>query len=929
FRAGVAPHQGGARLIDTNGDGVPDSREFAGSHRYNTAVALAERFAKDEGAVSTVILASGETQVDAVTAAGLAGNLNAPVLLTRSSMLPHNVARFIDENNVTDVVIVGGTAAVPDRIVTAVESLGSRPNVERVSGADRYATAAAIGSRIAGPSPTWCGSTQPAAILVNGGDAGRADAVVSGPLAFRLALPVLLTSADMLPDSTEAFLTDNKIERVVIVGGTGAVSAGVVDTLVEDVGVVRVQRIAGSSVADTSVKIAKEMMSTACSAVLSTNPDMVALVNRDAIADGIAAAPVMGRGIGGGGTVPILLVGDDLPAEVSDYLASTPDMRAGHGKTHMSIVAVGGTAVVSNAVMADAVAAATTSSMLTAEIMPVKYTAATLRAAKVDSNTGDALDPATTTTDSHGCALAVTLLKAVGDYSCQFRVKFSDDVKLAKDGPDTDTTVSDDERRGTVEDPTMYRINGRRLAASGATAASDEPVSLNALIWTADRTVTITLSHHLMAGNTIAVDNSHNEAKNMRLGANRDMRKLEPSSVTLGAATTMADRSAPLVEILAVAGSQTFDVIVTEPAFAHDELAGSHWRNYVTVKGQSKTGDSRKAADFESAGTKAPAPDSDVGRQGTTHRRYTVSVDKALKAGDIVSIHARTFVDRSGRYNRGVDAKVAAAKSNTVKPADPNGTGYLEVSSVTMGDYVHHMQAMATIGSDRTSPTDMTVKAKATGIASGARGNGWAIYGYDDRTLSDSRFKIDVAVDTTHQRISYTISDVLPAKPHREPQIGDLAAALVKNSTFAANFAVVWAGTERDRTATLTDTNPDGVMLQGGKSKVGVVVKFNAPLASLDTDGDTLASNIALKINMDANPADVIDVAWAPPDSQVHITYTSTSMARLPQRSGFRVITADVAYTYNATGTAYTNDNAGNMRELLSNLRRDPNIKPN
>ncbi|MCY4517216.1 MAG: hypothetical protein OXB99_08265, partial [Acidimicrobiaceae bacterium] len=56
-----AANTSGEVLIDTNGDNVPDSREFAGSHRYNTAVALAERFAADEGSISTVILASGES----------------------------------------------------------------------------------------------------------------------------------------------------------------------------------------------------------------------------------------------------------------------------------------------------------------------------------------------------------------------------------------------------------------------------------------------------------------------------------------------------------------------------------------------------------------------------------------------------------------------------------------------------------------------------------------------------------------------------------------------------------------------------------------------------------------------------------------------------------------------------------------------------
>ena len=42
-----------------------------------------------------------------------------------------------------------------------------------------------------------------------------------------------------LPQATEDFLVDNKVERVVvIVGGTSAVSADIEEALVEDVGVV-------------------------------------------------------------------------------------------------------------------------------------------------------------------------------------------------------------------------------------------------------------------------------------------------------------------------------------------------------------------------------------------------------------------------------------------------------------------------------------------------------------------------------------------------------------------------------------------------------------------------------------------------------------------------------------------------------------------
>ncbi len=547
-------------LIDTNGDNVPDSREFAGSHRYNTAVALAQQFADDEGSISTVIIASGETEVDAVTASGLAGNLNAPVLLTRSNQLPHNVARFIDEQNVTNVVVVGGTAAVPDSIVTAIESLGSRPSVERIAGDDRYATAAAIGDRLGGPNPTWCGSAQTAAIVVNGGDDGRADAVISGPLAFRLGLPVLLTAADEVPEATASFLTDNRVERVVVVGGMTSVSAGVVNTLVENVGVVNVQRISGGSAAATSVMVAKEMLGN-CADVLSTNPDLVALVNRDATADGIAAAPVLGRGLGDGRAVPILLVDDELPAAVSDYLASTAEVRRGQ-KTHQRIVAIGGTAVVSASVMADAVAAAQTSSALTATIKPVKYTRATLAAAQTAARNSDAADDT--------CPAAVTLRKAVGDYTCQFKVTFSDDVKLPPSANVRAGTVTAAQALGTAYDPKLYRLNGRRIEAASATAqAADEPVALNDLVFTADRTVTLTLSHHLEAGDTITVDNSANEASRdsdiNRLGDNSDRRKLEPASLTLAALSLPTDRTAPVVEIIAVAGEATFDVVITEP----------------------------------------------------------------------------------------------------------------------------------------------------------------------------------------------------------------------------------------------------------------------------------------------------------------------------------------------------------------------------
>ena len=897
-------------LIDTNGDGVKAEREFAGSHRYNTAVALAKRFASDEGSISTVILASGETQVDAVTASGLAGNLNAPVLLTRSSRLPHNVARFIDEQNVTDVVIVGGTAAVSDAVVTALESLGSRPNVSRVSGADRYATAAAIGGELGGPNPTWCGSDQSAAILVNGGSEGRADAIAIGPMAFRLGLPMLLTGADELPEATSAFLTDNKVERVVVVGGMTSVSDGIVDSMVEDVGVVNVQRISGGSAAATSVMVAKEMLGN-CAAVLQTNQNLVALVNRDATADGIAAAPVLGRGLGDAGSVPILLVGDELPAAVSDYLASTADVRAGM-KTHLEVVAIGGTAVVSTSVMTDAVAAAKTSSGLTATITPLVYNAGTLAAAQAGTTPFSAVVP--------GAAS-----KSVGDYETRFSVTFSDDVKEPGDA-DNSGTANDSaaDRVGTVLDPTMYRLNGRRLQAFVATA--DETGAVNDLIFTANRTVTIMLSHHLEAGDTITVNNVANEAAGGRLGANADLRTLEEASLTLGAVTTAVDRNAPVVEVVAVSGQTTFDILVSEPNVLHSEIfqngaAGANLTDFLSVEPHNRDSDRRTTGITVAAAAKTALSGAGQKANGRAdvNVRYEITATPALQHGDVIVIERKAILDRGGRGSPLIRYTVPRVKTGTPGPV---GSGNLEVQSVSIGNYVHGAQANADIS------TDMDVLAKAGGVASGARGNGWTIFGYDDRAqgqASTNAFEIDVAVDIANQRISYTISDALPIRPHRLATIGDLAAALVSNDDFNANFALRYEGGTRPtagkRTA-LTATNAAGVDFSGGMSSVGVVVKFNAAIASAFGDLTALAGDIAGRFT--GTPV----ISIVNPDNEVHISYTSASMAELPTRAGFRVIAANRATGYGDTSVTPNVTAETNVREILNSLRPDASITP-
>ena len=874
-------------LLDTNDDGIGDTREFAGSHRYNTAVALAQRFASDARSISTAIVASGETQVDAVSASGLAGYLRAPILLTRSRQLPHNVARFINEQNVTRVIIVGGTAVVPNAIKTAIEALDSQPTVERVSGVDRYETAAAISDRIGGSSPRWCGTTQTSAILVNGTEVGRADTIAIGPLAYGLRMPILLTEADTLPTVTRTFLTTNKIQRVVIIGSDAAVSDRIRTSLVDDVGVAGVRRIAGGTAEATSVAIAREMRGS-CADELSTNLDMVALVNRDASSDGIAAAPVLGRGVGNIGAVPVLLVGRRLSYEVSDYLASTPEFRSGHGDTHMSILAIGGTAVVSKAVMAQAVAAARTGAELTATI-------------RVE------IDPFTGEYETHTTG---------GVTGGVFTVTFSDDVAR----PAVGESVS-----GTVLDPTMYRINGRRIAGVTSSGTSDEPIELVDFIYIQDRTVTIELSHLLEPGDTITVLGGD------RVGAGGDLRRLERASLTLAKLTAADDRYAPIVDILAIAGPSQFKVFITEPNLLYNQLTGPDWDDYIRINGKGNrtvSVDAQPTDVFDA-----------VGRHRATHE-LLVTTSVPLVAGDSITVERQAVLDKRGIGN--------SRRHRVVPP--PKEPGKFEISNVYVGNQVHTVrQASVTIETaDATPVAKMRVTAKTTGPTAGAKGNDWVLYGYDNRPGANGAEKaartnainIEVIADPMNKHILYWITERTPVRDIDRPaNLLDLASALNKNRTFSSNFTldyvraddgVTKANPADTKETPLGATDPAGLRFSGGVSAAAVLVRFNDAVQSLTAPQPNEEYDIVTDLVPLGATGYVSSAYFSSLSDEIFVTYWASDIEALPQQSVFRIIQEGRATNYfNAEGTEVdTLEGTGSARTVLRSLRLDSSLKP-
>jgi putative cell wall-binding protein len=208
--------------------------------------------------------------------------------------------------SVTDVIIVGGTAAVSQGVQDAVEADGF--NVTRVAGPTRYETAAEIASEIGSVGQVGGLDT---AIIASG--ANFPDALAGGPVAYAEGLPLLLVQPDSIPSATESALTDLGVEQVVILGGTAAVSDAVQADL-EDLTGNDAIRVAGTNRFGTAAEVSRFQEDT-----LDWTIGEILLASGLNFPDALAGGP-----LGGERTASILLLASvpDDTLERADELSS-------------------------------------------------------------------------------------------------------------------------------------------------------------------------------------------------------------------------------------------------------------------------------------------------------------------------------------------------------------------------------------------------------------------------------------------------------------------------------------------------------------------------------------------------------------------------------------------------------------------------------
>ena len=291
---------------------TPPLIRTGGADRFETS-ALISAATFDEDA-PVVYIASGANYPDALSAAAAAGAKDAPVLLVLKDEVPQVIVDELTRLNPARAVIVGGTDVISDKVQSVV---GRYSVTSRVAGATRFETSANLSATFEpGVDVAYIasGSNYPDAL------AGAAAAGATGG-------PVLLVQQTEIPTAVLTELVRLEPNKIVVLGGTTAVSSDVEANLNRLIA--PTTRIGGATRFDTATAVSKDTYPDGASTVYITSganfPDALA---------GAAAA--------GATDAPVLLVYEtEIPASVKVELERLKPTN---------IVVLGGTTVISAAV---------------------------------------------------------------------------------------------------------------------------------------------------------------------------------------------------------------------------------------------------------------------------------------------------------------------------------------------------------------------------------------------------------------------------------------------------------------------------------------------------------------------------------------------------------------------------------------------------
>jgi len=264
----------------------PSVIRLGGRDRIATSLRISDEGWADDGAPCAVI-AGGYDFADAMAGVPLAAMLDAPVLLTKGDVPESELMTQLEKLGTKKAVLLGGEGRISADFAAALESRGIA--VERISGRDRYATAAAVGRRMLELG------AQPDRIFITSG-ASYPDALSVSPAAGVLGLPILYAAPDgSLSADTLEFLAQCGTPDAVIVGGSAAVPEAVSQSLAA-AGVSVSERLSGPDRYKTSLAVNRRF-----DTVLSG--ERIALASGEDFPDALSGSALAARQ-----AIPVMLI---------------------------------------------------------------------------------------------------------------------------------------------------------------------------------------------------------------------------------------------------------------------------------------------------------------------------------------------------------------------------------------------------------------------------------------------------------------------------------------------------------------------------------------------------------------------------------------------------------------------------------------------
>jgi len=214
-----------------------------GGTRYETAVAVSR--SSFPATAPEVVVASGADFPDALAAGQVATSRGGPLLLVRpDGALPSAVVAELQRLAPARITVLGGAASVSEGVLAQLRQHAGA--VERLQGADRYATAASAATTASATGGT---------VFMASGQAFP-DAVAGGALVARRGAALLLSRGDQLPEPTRAALQQLAPSRVVLLGSTAALSDAVLASVTAAAPQAVVERWGGQDRYATAAQIA-------------------------------------------------------------------------------------------------------------------------------------------------------------------------------------------------------------------------------------------------------------------------------------------------------------------------------------------------------------------------------------------------------------------------------------------------------------------------------------------------------------------------------------------------------------------------------------------------------------------------------------------------------------------------------------------------